>query len=214
MSARDRLAATRSNLLRARRELARVQKGATLVRRKREALVNELFRIARPAIDVRARIHDASRAAGEALVEALGVHGAGELERMAWPVRDVRVELQPATVWGIPVSDITARPPLRRGVIARALAPGTAGPAASDAASGYEALADLLIDAAPREQRVRRLGDAVARAGRQLRTLEQQLAPRVARQVANVRRQLDEREREERLRLKHVQRRAGGRGGA
>ncbi|MFP5356458.1 MAG: V-type ATP synthase subunit D, partial [Gemmatimonadota bacterium] len=54
---------------------------------------------------------------------------------------------------------------------------------------------------------VRRLGEAVSRASRQLRTLEHQLAPRVARQIAAVRQQLDEREREERLRLKHVQHR-------
>lgn len=207
MSQRERLAATRINLLRARKELARVQKGASLVRRKREALVAELFRIARPAMDVRSRINAAAREAAEALVEALGIHGAGELERMSWPVRDVVVELQPATVWGIPVSDVTARPQLGRSLAARALAPATAGPAASNAASRYEALADLLIDAAPREQRVRRLGEAVSRASRQLRTLEHQLAPRVARQIAAVRQQLDEREREERLRLKHVQHR-------
>lgn len=207
MSQRERLAATRINLLRARKELARVQKGASLVRRKREALVAELFRIARPAMDVRSRINAAAREAAEALVEALGIHGAGELERMSWPVRDVVVELQPATVWGIPVSDVTARPQLGRSLAARALAPATAGPAASNAASRYETLADLLIDAAPREQRVRRLGEAVSRASRQLRTLEHQLAPRVARQIAAVRQQLDEREREERLRLKHVQHR-------
>lgn len=207
MSQRERLAATRINLLRARKELARVQKGASLVRRKREALVAELFRIARPAMDVRSRINAAAREAAEALVDALGIHGAGELERMSWPVRDVVVELQPATVWGIPVSDVTARPQLGRSLAARALAPATAGPAASNAASRYEALADLLIDAAPREQRVRRLGEAVSRASRQLRTLEHQLAPRVARQIAAVRQQLDEREREERLRLKHVQHR-------
>lgn len=209
MSERERLAATRINLLRARKELARVQKGASLVRRKREALVAELFRIARPAMDVRSRINDAAREAAEALVDALGVYGVGELERMSWPVRDVVVELQPATVWGIPVSDVTARPQLGRSLPARALAPATAGPTASSAASRYETLADLLVDAAPREQRLRRLGDAVARAGRQLRTLEHQLAPRVVRQIAAVRRQLDEREREERLRLKHVQRRRG-----
>ncbi|HMN10194.1 MAG TPA: V-type ATP synthase subunit D [Gemmatimonadaceae bacterium] len=207
MSQRERLAATRINLLRARKELARVQKGASLVRRKREALVAELFRIARPAMDVRSRIAAAAREASESLVDALGVHGAGELERMSWPVREVVVELQPATVWGIPVSDVTARPQLRRSLAARALAPATAGPAASNAASRFEALADLLIDAAPREQRVRRLGEAVSRASRQLRTLEHQLAPRVARQIAAVRQQLDEREREERLRLKHVQHR-------
>lgn len=209
MADRARLAATRMNLVRARRELARMQKGATLVRRKREALVAELFRIARPAIDVRARMIASAREAASALVEALAVHGRGELEVLAWPLREVTVELQAGSVWGIPVSEITDRPRLARTAEARGWTPGTVGPSTMEAARRYEALAELLVEAAPREQRVRRLGEAVSRAGRQLRTLEHQLVPRVARQVADVRRQLDEREREERQRLKHVQRRRG-----
>jgi V/A-type H+-transporting ATPase subunit D len=201
------MAATRINLVRARRDMARVLKGATLVRRKREAFVAELFRAARPAVESRSRIHTAARAAAESLVEALGVHGASALEQMSWPRRQVEIEVQPARVWGVPVSDVVTQPRMARTVESRAVAPGTAGPAATLAASRYEELADLLIEAAPHEQRVRRLSEAVARASRQLRTLEQHLAPRIARQIAVVRRQLDEREREERLRLKHVQRR-------
>lgn len=203
------VAATRMNLLRARRELARVQKGTQLIRRKREALVAELFRVARPAIDFRARIASAAQQAADAVLAALGMHGAAELERLSWPIRDLEVELAPGQVWGIPVSEILDRPALLRTAEARGVAPGTAGPSTTLAAARYEQLADLLIDAAPREQRLRRLGDAVARTGRQLRTLEQRVTPRITRTIADVARQLDEREREERLRLRVAQRRAG-----
>ena len=58
---------------------------------------------------------------------------------------------------------------------------------------------------------MRRLGDAVASTTRHLRTLEQRVAPRLAREIASVRRALEEREREERIRLKHVQRGRGAR---
>ena len=51
-----RVAPTRINLLAARRRLGQVQRGAALVRRKRDALVRELFRLARPAADLRAGI--------------------------------------------------------------------------------------------------------------------------------------------------------------
>lgn len=209
MSTRPRLAATRMNLVRARRDLARVEKGAQLIRRKREALVAELFRVARPAMDFRARISGAAQQAAESLIDALGVHGAAELGRIAWPVKELEIEVTPATVWGIPVSDIVSRPQLARTVEARGAAPGTLGPATLMAAVRYEVLADLLIDAAPREQRIRRLGEAVSRASRQMRTLEQFLAPQISASIADVSRQLDEREREERLRLKVVQRRTG-----
>ena len=199
-----RLAPTRANLLRARRELERVRHGAALIRRKREALVAELFRAARPAMDLRERIARSATLATEALLDALAVHGVQGLTVAAWPGRSVELELRAAQVWGIPVAEVVSRPALARGLEARGAAPALTGPATTTAATRYEELADLLIEAAPREQLVRRLGDAVSRATRQMRTLEQRVAPSLARQVSRVRRELDEREREDRLRLKHL----------
>ena len=49
VSARSRVSATRMNLLRGQQRLERVARGISLLRRKREALVGELFRIARSA---------------------------------------------------------------------------------------------------------------------------------------------------------------------
>jgi V/A-type H+-transporting ATPase subunit D len=197
-------------MLRARRELARVRHGAALIRRKREALVAELFRVARPAADLRVRIAASATAAGEALLDALAIHGATGLTAMAWPDRRIEVDVLPAQVWGIPVSDVTGKPAMVRSLDARGTAPGMTGPAAATTASRYEELADLLIDAAPREQRVRRLGDAVSRSTRQMRVLDQRVAPALVRRIARVRRRLDEQEREERIRLKHVRRRLAG----
>lgn len=198
----DRLAATRLDLLRARRELQRVRHGASLVRRKREALVAELFRSARPALDVRERIARSLLGAAQALVDALAENGEAGLRATAWPSRDVALELRPAVVWGIPVSDVTWREPLQRTLDARGTDPALTGASAASAARQFEELTELLVEAAPREQRVRRLGDAVHRATRQLRSLEQRVAPRLERQILQVRRQLDEREREDRTRLK------------
>jgi V/A-type H+/Na+-transporting ATPase subunit D len=202
----ERLAPTRLNLVRARREAERVSKGITLTKRKREALVAELFRLARPAMDVRTRIAAAATQAAESLLSALSVNGAAGLDAMAWPLHNPMVELRPAQVWGLAVSDVVNRTPIARTFDARGLAPGMVGPAAASAAMRFEVLADLLIDAAPREQRVRRLSEALAETTRRLLTLEHRVAPRLAAQIMNVRHQLEEREREEHLRLRHIQR--------
>ena len=204
MSARDRLAPTRASLLGARRRLARVLKGASLTRRKREALVAELFKLARPAVDVRQRLTNSANEAAASLADALAVHGISGLSAMSWPAGDPRVEVRPAQVWGLAVSDVVERPALRRTLDARGLAPGDVGYAVEEAARRYEAFAELLIEAAPREQRVRRLSDAVATTSRRLRTLEQRVAPALQAQITSVRRDLDEREREERLRLQRL----------
>ncbi|MHB1861560.1 MAG: V-type ATP synthase subunit D [Gemmatimonadaceae bacterium] len=204
MSARDRIAPTRASLLGARRRLERVLKGASLTRRKREALVAELFKLARPAVNVRQQLADSANAAADALASALAVHGLLGLTAMAWPTGDPRVEVRPAQIWGLSVSDVIHRPALQRTLDARGLAPGDVGTAVEEAARRYEIFAELLIEAAPREQRVRRLSDAVATTSRRLRTLEQRVAPALQTQIVSVRRDLDEREREERLRLQRL----------
>lgn len=71
---------------------------------------------------------------------------------------------------------------------------------AEEAARRFEVLADLLLQAAPRELLIRRLGQALARTSRQVHTLEQRIVPRLSREIARVRRTLDER-----LRLQHLQ---------
>lgn len=198
----ERTSPTRLNLLRTTRRLAQVTHGVGLLRRKREALVTELFRIARPAADARAQISDASARAYPLLLEALALHGHAGLRSLGWPERELRIEVEPGSVWGIVVSRIAARPPLVRTLAARGTAPGSTGPAAAAAASAFERLADLLLDAAPREMLLHRLGEALAQTSRQVNTLDRRLAPALRADVVAMRRTLDEREREERLRLK------------
>ncbi|MBX6363840.1 MAG: V-type ATP synthase subunit D [Gemmatimonadetes bacterium] len=205
-------APTRSNLLRARRRLAQVRKGVALLHRKREAVVAELFHLARPAVDARVAIAERAAEAYPALLEALALHGESGLRALAWPPRDLPLEVRASQVWGTPVAEIVARPPIPRSLETRGTPPGAAGPAAVAAADRFERLAELLLDAAPREALLRRLGEALAQTSRQLHGLERRLAPELARRVTAVRRTLDEREREEQLRLKRLlaaRRRAG-----
>jgi H(+)-transporting ATP synthase subunit D len=193
-------------LLRARAQLGRVRTGATLVRRKREALVAHLFRLARPAIDARAAIEHAVTEAYPVLHEALAVQGHHGLRALGWPGRKVEVEVTPAQIWGEVVADIRVTAPLRRTLDARGMAPASTGPAAAEAAFRFEKLAELLLEAAPQEMRVARLAAAVAQTSRQLNVLERRVEPALVTQVATIRRALEEREREERLALKHLQR--------
>jgi len=194
-----RLAPTRLALVRANRKLQRLTRGAAVLRRKREALVTELFRIARPAADARDEIARTARQAYPYLLGALAQHGLTGVRAIAWPGRELSVELEPGSVWGVIVSRIVSRPPIRRTLGARGTSPVGTGPTAERAADGFERLTELLLDAAPREMLLRRLGQALAQASRQVRMLEHRISPRLRSDIARVRQALDEREREERL---------------
>jgi V/A-type H+-transporting ATPase subunit D len=192
------------NLIRTTRRLELVARGATLLRRKREALVRELFRLARPAAGARAEIDRASERAYPALLGALAAHGRTGLSALAWPTHSPTIEIAAGSVWGIPVSTIVRRPPLARTLGARGTPPGTTGPATVRAATLFERLTEQLLDAAPQEMLIRRLGDALSQTSRQVNILERRVAPALRRGMSTVRHALDEREREERLRLEHL----------
>lgn len=198
---------TRLNLLRSRRRLVRVREGADLLRRKREALVRELLSHARPAIDERERIGRAADAAYPALVAALGREGSAGVLVSAEPLRDVSVVMLSKQVWGLTTSSVVEPPKLERTLEARGTVPGPTDPATIEAAQSFETFAQLLVESAPREMLLRNLGREVARTSRQVRALEHRVEPALTGSVVRMTRLLDEREREEHLRLRHFLRR-------
>ena len=152
----------------------------------------------------RSGIEQATQLAYPALLGALASHGLAGLRPLGWPTRDIPLEMEPGSVWGIAVSTIVRRPALARTLGARGTAPGSTGPAAVRAATEFEHLIELLLDAAPREMLIRRLGEALSQTSRQVNTLEQRLGPELHAQRTGIRRTLDEREREEHLRLQRL----------
>lgn len=194
---------TRLNLLRSRKRLGRVREGAELLRRKREALVRELLSHARSAVDERERIGAAAGVAYPALLEALGQEGGVGVSASAEPLSDVGVTMRSSQIWGLAVASVVQVPRLERTLEARGTLPGPTPPATVEAAAAFETLAQLLVDAAPREMLLRRLGGAVARTSRQVRALERRVEPAIMASVARVTSLLEEREREEHLRLRH-----------
>lgn len=200
----ERVPPTRLGLMRTRARLERVHRGVELLRRKREALVGELFRAARPAVDARREIDLLAAEAHAALRRALAEHGLDGLDAMGRPPRDLSVDLEVDRVWGVPVARVHATSPVRRTLEARGTMPGAWGPAAVEAADRYERLVERILDAAPRELLVRALGQALSRTTRQLNTLEQAVAPVLAARARSIARGLDEREREDHLRLRRL----------
>jgi len=202
MSLATGLAPTRHSLLQGRRRLHRIDKGGELLTRKRQALVAELFRLARAAVERREEILATTASAYAQLLHALPLHGASTLESMGWPTREIEAVVEAVNVWGIVSAAIKRVDPVRRDWVARSTSPASTGPAAVGSAEAFETLIELLLDAATHEIQVRRVGDELTSASRQLNHLERRVRPSLASQVAQTQRILEEREREEHTRLR------------
>lgn len=199
--------ATRSGLLRSVRRLARVRKGSELLSRKRRALADELFSLARPAVDARERVAEMALRAYPSLLRALTGSGPGELRALGWPFREPEVEMRTSHAWGVGVAEILHRPVLRRSLPARGVPPAGVGPSVPEAAERFEGFLEVLLDAATRESHLRRLGRALSRTSRQANTLDREVAPTLETGIRRQRGILEEREREERARQRLLLRR-------
>lgn len=218
MKASRRVPATRDGLAKARRRLERVERGRDLLRRKREALVRRLLGLSGPLREDRRRIRETAAAAYDALRAALASESREVLEATGWTEgpadaggrRRIEVEARPTGEWGVPVAAVEGRTPVRRDLRGRATPPTGVGLGTVTTAERFEELVELLLEVAGREARIERLGRALARASRQAETLERRVAPSLERGIRRVGRVLDEREREEKLRRRHLARRRAG----
>jgi H(+)-transporting ATP synthase subunit D len=199
-----RISPTRSSLLRYARRLTQVRRGAALLKRKRQSLVAELFVRARAAVTSREAIDAQGRRAWSLMWLALSSSGSHGVAPFGWPARDIDVELRAVDLWGIRAAELVNRPTLVRSLAARGVLPGPGEGSSHEAAREFEALLEHVLDAAPQEHAMRRLGHALARTTRLVNTLEQRVAVTLVADLAEIRRTLSEREREEHLRIKRL----------
>jgi V/A-type H+-transporting ATPase subunit D len=196
--------ATRSNLLRYARRLDQVRRGAALLNRKRQALAAELFARARTAVTSRETIDVHAHRAWSLVWLALAAAGSDGVTPLGWPTREIDVELKGVDLWGTRAAELAHRPTLVRSLAARGVLPGPGESLSHDAARAFEALLEQVLDAAPKEHAMRRLGQALSQTTRLANTLEQRVAVTLAADLAEIRRALAEREREEHLRVKYL----------
>ena len=195
---------------RARLEMAR--QGQSLLEQKRDALLREFYREVPLVFASYAELERASTAARIALVEAEVRLGEVVVSAAAAtpPDREVEVDLLPLTVLGVAVPAVAprdlVRAPDRRG---RALA--ASGPALELAALRFEEELTIAIRQATVEARVRRLAREIRRTRSRVNALRTRIVPRLEAETRAIELALEQRERDDRFRLKRVKTRRAAR---
>jgi V/A-type H+-transporting ATPase subunit D len=185
----------------ARATLRTASSGARLLRNKRAVLADELFRLVREVLGGRARLDEELAGAQRALAAASALEGEPALDSLAVAAaRDVPLVVDRRRVWGVPTATVEA-PRLRRAADARGASTVSWGLSSTEAALRHERALELLLEIASKEQRLRRLGDEIRDTSRRINALEQLVIPRLARETTRIELALDERAREELVRL-------------
>jgi len=195
---------TRMALLAGRAQLALAQQGRALLEEKRDALLRELYRDVRVVSAARDELEAVADAAQLSLQEARVRLGEEAVAAAAGAARDEpSVEIRAVSVMGVAVPAIEPRT-IVRSPSGRGRAPEASGPAIELAAERYEQELTVAIRLATVEARMRRLAREIRRTTSRVNWLRMRVVPGLEAETRAIRLALEQREREDRFRLKRV----------
>ncbi|UCF30376.1 MAG: V-type ATP synthase subunit D [bacterium] len=201
--------ATRMNLLVHRGRLSLARDGVELLKSKREALIKDFFRIVDTIVHSRDEMaRDVQRSMILAGL-AKAFSGAHMVRAASLSAReDISIRTREMNIWGIRIPEVEFQA-MRRTPDARGMLPVDTPSYILEAAESYEQLLERLLRVASHEIRLKRLGEEIRKVSRRINALEQSLIPSLTRQIRMMLETLQEREREDIYRLKHIKNRMG-----
>jgi len=195
---------TRMNLLQRRNQLRVAQQGVDLLKRKRDALVADFFKIVRQSLAAR----DCRAAAcGEAYVMltlAKAWEGREALEAAAIPSRrDILVDIEIRNVWGTKIPEVAVTP-VHRPVLERGQNPVVTSARTMESTSNFEEVIAAILAVAATEIKLRKIGEEIKKTTRRVNALEQVVIPRLRGETRYIASVLEQRAREDIFRLKRI----------
>ena len=202
----EQISPTRMNLLTKRGQIKLARQGASLLSRKKDALQREFFSMVGEIYKLRSRLNENIRRETTEAVIAEGIQGRHVLASAAVVSSvEFQVTLRERNLWGVRVIDLkhTYR---ERDSYSRPYLPGSAELTVNEIAEGFERIVRDMLDLAPLELRLRRIGEDIRKTNRKVKALEQQLIPRLESQARYIAQILEERTRDDVFRLKRLKR--------
>lgn len=200
----EQVTATRSELLARRSRLEFARRGRDLLEDKRDQLMAEFRKVADLVLSGEGTLEHAAAAARRSLAMAEAFDGPDAVASAAVVgATGIPVEARPVFIMGVRIADIEYEP-VRRSLLDRGY--GLTGTSAriDRTAELFETELELVLELAATELRLRRLVDEIGIATRRVNALENIVIPELERETASIQSILDEREREDRFRLKRA----------
>jgi V/A-type H+-transporting ATPase subunit D len=198
------VSATRSELLARRAQIGLAAQGRDLLKERRSALVREFNRLGASALASIDELDRDAAGAGRLLGLSVATHGPEPVESAALTAEgEVKVSLRTRSVAGVPIVEID-RQPVARARTDRGYSLAATSARLDEVAERFEAVLDKLLELAVLELSVRRLADEIARTTRRMNALEHVVVPRLERERAHISLVLEEREMEDRVRLRRM----------
>ena len=196
--------ATRSELLARRGQLELARRGRDLLEDKRDQLMKEFRKVADLVLSGEGALDRAAGAARRALADAEAFDGPDVVwSAAAVGGSGILLEAHPVYIMGVRIADIEYGP-VRRSLVDRGYTLAGTTARIDRASELFETELELALELAARELRLRRLVEEIATTTRRVNALENIVIPQLERQTSMILAVLDERERQDRFRLKRA----------
>lgn len=195
---------TRMRLLRLREQRGVAERGLSLLRTKREALIREFFGVIDEAVSRRDLLEQAMQGATRALAVAVGMEGRAAVASAGFAARrEIPLALTEKNIWGIRFSEVSFQTVIRA-ADARGYALSSVSSHTDAAARRFEQAIDAALRVASVEAKLKKIGEEIRKATRRINALTEYLLPDLQRQIATIRLSLEESERGEIFRMKRL----------
>lgn len=194
------------NLIQRKLQIKMAKQGVDLLKNKRDALIREFFELVKPLVALREELNAKLSRAGWNLFLASSYEGEERVRSAGMAAKDnFTVKTKNRNLWGIRIRDIEPTP-RKRSPLERGYAVSGVGARIDQAADAFEELIDTVLKLAPVEQKLKKFGEETKKTTRRVNALEQALIPRLISERRYIQQVLEEREREDVFRLKHIKR--------
>jgi V/A-type H+/Na+-transporting ATPase subunit D len=195
---------TRSELLARKAEIRLAAQGRDLLKERRSALVREFNHLGASALESLDVLDRDAADAGRFLGLTIAANGLEPVESAAFAAQgEVELSLRTRNVAGIGIVEI-AKDPVARARTGRGYSLAATTARIDTVAERFEAVLERLLDVAALELSVRRLANEIARTTRRMNALEHVVVPRLEAERARIALVLEEREMEDRVRLRRM----------
>ena len=196
---------TRSELLKRKANRILAEQGMNLLKRKRDALLQEFMPIIDETMRLSLRLERVTADAQYDLAMAKAKEGGPVVRSASFASQgDVLLDITGTHVMGVPIPVIRKGQSTMRSKLKRGFGITGVSSRVDSAAEKFEEIIDVIIESADIETRLRRLGEELRKTNRRVNALENIVIPDFDEQIKFIEMSLEERMREDIFRLKKV----------
>jgi V/A-type H+/Na+-transporting ATPase subunit D len=200
---------TRSELLVIKKKIKLAETGYKLLKKKRDGLILEFFKVLNHAKEIRRQLNEKYRKATKKMNEAVALDGMAEVKSLSLAIKNTNVDISIRNIMGVSIPEINTSQ-LKESVGKRGYGFLSTSIRMEEMTKNYSDLVEASVKAAETETKLRKILLEIEKTKKRVNSLEYLIIPRLNYQASMIRLRLEEMDRENIFRMKKIKQQISG----